>query len=112
MLGDSQECRGALAIEVLQQFVDVQDERLLVRHGGAVAVGGDAELRQTGFDAAKRGHRLVQLRTLRVVGEPGVVRHRQDGLRAQPGAVDGELGVHVVQADEGRNGNFPAVSQA
>ena len=38
VLGDGQEGRGALPVQVLQQLVDVQDEELLLRHGGLVAV--------------------------------------------------------------------------
>ncbi len=38
VLGHREEGRGALAVEILQQFVDVQDEGVLVRHRGAVAV--------------------------------------------------------------------------
>ena len=38
MLRDGEECRRALAVQVLQQLVQVQDEKLLFRHGGLVAV--------------------------------------------------------------------------
>ena len=65
---------------------------------GAVAVGGDAELGQARFDAAKRRRRQVKLRPVR--GEPRVVRHGQDGLRTQPRTVDGEARIHVVEADQ------------
>ena len=38
VLGDRHECRRALAVEILQQFVHVQDQRILLRHRRLIAV--------------------------------------------------------------------------
>ena len=46
-----------------------------------------------------------------VLGEPGIVRHRQDGLRAQPRAVDGQAGIDIVQADHRQHRDLAAVGQ-
>ena len=37
-MGDGQEGRGALPVQILQQLVHVQDERVLARHGGLITV--------------------------------------------------------------------------
>ncbi len=38
MLGDGQEGRGPLAVQVLEQFVDVEEQEVLFRHGRLIAV--------------------------------------------------------------------------
>ena len=43
--------------------------------------------------------------------EPGIVRHREDGLRAQPGAVDGQSGIHIVAADQRQHRDLAAIGQ-
>ncbi len=78
---------------------------------GAVAVRGDSELGQARFDAAERRRGLVHFRTQWVVSEPGIVRHGQDCLRAQPGAIDGEACIHVIEADQRHHRDLAAIGK-
>ena len=62
VLRDGQEGRGALPVQILQQFVHVQDERLLLRHRGLIAVQAvDHDgARLVALDAA--AHALAKIR--------------------------------------------------
>ena len=92
--GDVRGQHGLLADPGLRQhFTGVVDHR-------AQAVGGHAHLRHACFDAAERGNAEVQTRAVRGAAEPCVVGHAHDRLRAEPCAVDRELRMHVVEADQ------------